>query len=139
MMDICQCQECIYKHPRKEYCRRMGAPLPKGRACSASIRKNSKPSGAMKDSPHDPSCVGAMSASASVPLKEQHMIQYREMVTRNTDPQKRCYDGYHFSSVKEWSEWKDICETKDKAGAEDSIATFKRINFDREYRTVPLQ
>jgi hypothetical protein len=39
---ICSCDECIYKDPKRERCRKMVAPLPSGRRCSASIHKTSK-------------------------------------------------------------------------------------------------
>jgi hypothetical protein len=60
-------------------------------------------------------------------------LWFRRPVTVNTDPQRRCYDGVHASSRVEWSAWGHICDYRDRATAEDSAATFKRINPEREY------
>lgn len=45
----------------------------------------------------------------------------------NTDPQRRCYNGCHFSSRVEWSEW----EYWMNYPSEDHAITAKRI-FERE-------
>ena len=64
----------------------------------------------------------------------KYVMSYRKKVTRNTDPQRRCYDGCHFSSVEEWSNWALVCAYSSREIAEDSAATFKRINPKREYK-----
>jgi hypothetical protein len=33
------------------------------------------------------------------------VIQHRKRVLVNTDPQRRCYNGAHFSSKLIWTEW----------------------------------
>lgn len=35
-------------------------------------------------------------------------IQHRKRVEVNTDPQRRCYDGCHFSSEFQWTSWADL-------------------------------
>jgi len=61
-------------------------------------------------------------------------VLVRKKVVRNTDPLRRCYNGCHFSSVEEWSEWKEICQYSTMAIAMDSMATFKSINPKSEYK-----
>lgn len=36
------------------------------------------------------------------------IIQSRRQIEVNTDPQRRCYDGCHFSSELVWTEWEDL-------------------------------
>jgi hypothetical protein len=69
----------------------------------------------------------------------KYAVMWRERVTRNTDPLRRCYDGCHFSSVTGWSEWDTVCEYSSKAVADDSAATFGRINPSREYKVEPTE
>ncbi len=38
---ICSCDECIFKRPLREWCRKLAVPLPEGRRCNRSIRKTS--------------------------------------------------------------------------------------------------
>lgn len=63
-----------------------------------------------------------------------HTVQFRKKVTVNTDPQRRCYNGCHFSSIDVWTEWEDVCQYCDIKVAEDTIACFKSINPKRQYR-----
>jgi hypothetical protein len=35
-------------------------------------------------------------------------IQHRKLTLVNTDPQRRCYNGCHFSSELVWTEWSDL-------------------------------
>lgn len=62
------------------------------------------------------------------------VVQYRKKIEVNTDPQRRCYDGCHASSEFVWTDWRIICTYNVKADAEDSMATFRRINPQAEYR-----
>ena len=36
------------------------------------------------------------------------VIQKRYLKLINTDPQRRCYNGAHFSSELVWTEWEDL-------------------------------
>ena len=36
------------------------------------------------------------------------VIQMRSRELINTDPQRRCYNGAHFSSKLVWTEWEDL-------------------------------
>lgn len=38
------------------------------------------------------------------------IIQHRKQVEVNTDPQRRCYNGCHFSSEMQWTAWGDLCD-----------------------------
>ncbi len=44
-------------------------------------------------------------------------IWYRTTIEVNTDPQRRCYNGCHYSSELRKTEWEviDRCETREKA------------------------
>ena len=64
----------------------------------------------------------------------KYSIQFREKETINTDPQRRCYDGCHFSSIAQWTDWKEIYQSSNLENALDSVATFQRINRKSEYR-----
>lgn len=66
-----------------------------------------------------------------------HRVLYRRRVTVNTDPQRRCYDGCHFSSREEWTPWALVCDYPDVYQATEASRTFKVINPAREYKVVP--
>lgn len=36
---------------------------------------------------------------------ENYTIRTRRLIEVNTDPQRRCYNGCHFSSELRWSDW----------------------------------
>lgn len=56
-------------------------------------------------------------------------IEYRRMLLVNTDPQRRCYDGCHFSSEWIWSAW-TVLETGLRAERIESRLTFWReLNY----------
>jgi hypothetical protein len=63
-----------------------------------------------------------------------YSLEFRRKVVRNTDPLGRCYDGCHFSSTEEWTDWLELFQYSKRAAAEDSMATFKRCNPHCEYR-----
>lgn len=46
------------------------------------------------------------------------LIQSREAREVNTDPQRRCYNGCHFSSEWVWGEWRTLGERSTQAEAE---------------------
>lgn len=60
-------------------------------------------------------------------------IQSRERMVVNTDPQRRCYDGCHFSSEEIWSDWMDL-ETL-RLGHEPE----SRLQFWRELNDYAVQ
>lgn len=63
-------------------------------------------------------------------------VQYRKQIEINTDPQRRCYNGCHFSSILEWTKWKDVCTYNDKLVAESAMKSFSDINPHQEYRII---
>lgn len=67
-----------------------------------------------------------------------HAVQFRKKVVINTDPQRRCYDGVNFSEETVWTEWAELCPFRRKEDAEESAASWRKINPSREYRVVPL-
>ncbi len=62
-----------------------------------------------------------------------YTVQVRRLVVVNTDPQRRCYDGAHFSSEVVWSKWQDVATYPSLADASDTVLTFKSINPTRQY------
>jgi hypothetical protein len=53
------------------------------------------------------------------------IIEQRSAMLVNTDPQRRCYNGCHFSSKIVWSQWCDFEYT-----TEDKVE--RRLEFWRE-------
>ncbi len=53
-------------------------------------------------------------------------IRFRKLVTVNTDPQRRCYHGAHFSSKEVWSDWTSL----ESGVAADKVEA--RLTFWRE-------
>ncbi len=54
-------------------------------------------------------------------------IQRRLRIEVNTDPQRRCYDDYHFSSEFQWTSWQDL-ETLDVEKAEERLKFWRELN-----------
>lgn len=61
-------------------------------------------------------------------------VMGRRKITINTDPQRRCYDGRHFSEKTIWSEWRHIVDLPTREEAEASARTYKVINPGRQYK-----
>ena len=64
-------------------------------------------------------------------MSDEYVIYIRRGVTINTDPQRRCYNGCHFSSETHWEPWelwlKEMTfQTYEKA--EHSASLFRREN-----------
>jgi hypothetical protein len=54
-------------------------------------------------------------------------IYYRARILVNTDPQRRCYDGCHFSSELVWSAWDELCDVAPE-NAERRLKFWKELN-----------
>lgn len=65
-----------------------------------------------------------------------HLL-FRKKIVVNTDPQRRCYDGCHFSSVKVWTDWQPVAPYRTLEDAQSAAATFKQINPERQYKIEP--
>lgn len=61
-------------------------------------------------------------------------VMWRMKITLNTDPQRRCYNGCHFSENIIWSEWKSIVDVHTREAAEEAARTYKLINPNRQYK-----
>jgi hypothetical protein len=55
------------------------------------------------------------------------LIQSREQFECNTDPQRRCYDGCHFSSEWQWTEWYTLYSLPTAEEAEESRASWQSL------------
>ena len=53
-------------------------------------------------------------------------MRYRTEV--NTDPQRRCYDGHHFSSLWQWTAWRTIDSGLALETAERRLAFWRELN-----------
>lgn len=79
----------------------------------------------------------------------QHLkIRFRTRVEVNTDPQRRCYNGCHFSSELRWTEWAIIdSTTQEKAEARlkfwrelnDYAVSQRGPSAKAEYELVPAE
>lgn len=65
---------------------------------------------------------------AAQPVEEEYVILTRMKNLVNTDPQRRCYDGCHFSSEYQWGEWEDLEYFKVKEKAEKRMVWWKELN-----------
>ena len=57
----------------------------------------------------------------------------------NTDPQKRCYDGCHFSYRIDWDEWKPWMEYPTREHAEKAVPLFSRDTQQLKVVEVPIR
>lgn len=67
----------------------------------------------------------------------RYRIGCRKKIEVNTDPQRRCYNGCHFSSEIVWGEWESFGRYTKEDG-ESSIRTFQSINPSHEYKLIPI-
>lgn len=71
-----------------------------------------------------------------------YLVQSREAHEYNTDPQRRCYYGAHFSSEWRWTPWRTLADRPTLQEAEQSAQEWrdyqKRFGGSRklEYRAV---
>jgi hypothetical protein len=78
----------------------------------------------------------------SVEIHQRHKYLY------NTDPQRRCYNGAHFSSKLYWTDWTHL-ETCSKEKAQERLTFWREVNdyaiehrgeeARREFKLVPIQ
>jgi hypothetical protein len=54
-------------------------------------------------------------------------IHTRDLTLVNTDPQRRCYNGCHFSSELRWSTWTKL-ETTTAEDADSRIQFWQELN-----------
>jgi hypothetical protein len=54
-------------------------------------------------------------------------IMYRERREVNTDPQRRCYNGAHFSSELRWTDW-GVLEYTTPEKAERRLQFWRELN-----------
>lgn len=52
-------------------------------------------------------------------------IEQRALVLVNTDPQRRCYNGCHFSSEWQWTNWARL---ESDVSSEDRLTFWKELN-----------
>lgn len=56
------------------------------------------------------------------------VLRMRRRVEVNTDPQRRCYDGCHFSSELRWMPWEVLDSELDPSKAEAALAYWRELN-----------
>lgn len=64
----------------------------------------------------------------SSPVIKEYIIMRRMLLLINTDPQRRCYDGCHFSSKLIWSEWGELDGATTKEKADLRLEFWTRLN-----------
>jgi len=69
----------------------------------------------------------------------KHGLFVRKKIEVNTDPQRRCYNGCHFSSEMVWTGWTLICPYTELAVAKDTMESFQKINPSREYKIEEVE
>jgi len=55
-------------------------------------------------------------------------IEQRLRILVNTDPQRRCYDGVHFSSEWQWTRWSILESNLKEDGIEDRLEFWRNLN-----------
>lgn len=60
----------------------------------------------------------------------------RKQVERNADPQRRCYNGVHYSSEMVWTDWVDFSNPKTEEAGRDVLKAFQTANPSHEYRLL---
>ena len=59
------------------------------------------------------------------------VLQRRRWLEYNNDPQRRCYNGAHFSTAFRWTEWETleyIAEGTDQAVIDDKLKFWRDLN-----------
>lgn len=59
--------------------------------------------------------------------KPTRIIHTRMRVEVNTDPQRRCYNGCHFSSELQWTAWETL-EECDSSRVDTRLAFWESLN-----------
>lgn len=54
-------------------------------------------------------------------------IQSRRRILINTDPQRRCYNGCHFSSELVWSEWEVLNYNVTEDSVQDKLKFWREL------------
>lgn len=57
----------------------------------------------------------------------RYTVFSREQHEYNTDPQRRCYDGCHFSSEWRWSEWAPLYTLPTLEEAQESVESWRQL------------
>ena len=61
------------------------------------------------------------------PVPEQVIIEMRNTVFMNTDPQRRCYNGAFYSYEFVWGPWQTL-EFTTEEGVEDRLKFWRELN-----------
>lgn len=82
----------------------------------------------------------------SLAVAATHSIETRRMIEVNTDPQRRCYNGCHFSSELQWTSWGVLESGLEEEKLENRLKFWRDLNAyavsqrgesaTREYRSV---
>lgn len=64
----------------------------------------------------------------------KYVLCSRRQIEVNTDPQRRCYYGAHFSSEMVWTEWADLFALKTAEDAAESLKLYQSINPTHQYK-----
>lgn len=56
------------------------------------------------------------------------IIQHRKLIEINTDPQRRCYNGCHFSSEWVWTKWSDLEMVRPETNEEERLEFWRGLS-----------
>ena len=57
-----------------------------------------------------------------------YTLRSRKRIEVNTDPQRRCYNGCHFSSELQWTAWEVLDSNLPEAKVESSLKFWRELN-----------
>ncbi len=57
----------------------------------------------------------------------KYQVQSREKLVRNTDPQRRCYNGCNFSEETWWTEWSPLYDLSTEEEAKESVESWTKM------------
>lgn len=66
-------------------------------------------------------------------------IHVRKQISVNTDPQRRCYNGYNFSEETNWTNWGRVVGLPTLEWANESADSYRKLNPSREYKVMYVE
>ena len=57
-----------------------------------------------------------------------YTIERRARIEVNTDPQRRCYNGCHFSSELRWTDWESLNSKASAETVDDKLTFWRELN-----------
>jgi hypothetical protein len=61
-------------------------------------------------------------------MSPTYTIERRARIEVNTDPQRRCYNGCHFSSELQWTNWETLNSNVSEETLDDKLTFWRELN-----------